>query len=173
MKTPSGEGVAVRGPVWKRLMATNAPASVIFVRLLVGLVFVSEGLQKFLFSAELGPGRFEKIGFAHPDLAYGVAGLELACGALVVLGLATRAAALPLIMVMLTAMVITKLPILLGHDLGGFHVRQLSRYGFWAMAHEARTDWAMLMGSVYLLIVGAGRLSLDARLAQSPPSRAG
>jgi putative oxidoreductase len=32
------------------------------------------------------------------------------------------------------------------------------------MTHESRTDWSMLLGSLFLLIVGAGPRSLDARL---------
>ena len=81
-------------------------------------------------------------------------------------GLATRLAAIPLAVVMLAALATTKLPILLGHDLWGFQVRSLPRYGFWAMAHEARTDCAMLLASVFLLIVGGGRWSMDAWLAR-------
>jgi len=152
---------------WQRVFATRAPASVILIRLLVGFVFVSEGLQKFLYPGDVGTGRFEKIGFAAPDaMANLVACFEVACGAMLVLGLLTRTATIPLIVVMLTAIVTTKLPILVGHDLWGLHVRRLSRYGFWAMAHEARTDWAMLLGSIFLLIVGGGRYSIDARLVR-------
>jgi len=160
------------GSSWQHLCTTRAPASVILIRLMVGLVFVSEGVQKFLFAAELGAGRFERIGFAQPNVAYLVACVEVTCGVLLVLGLLTRLAAIPLIIVMLTAITTTKLPILLGHDLWGFQVRKLSEYGFWAMAHEARTDWAMLLGSVFLLIVGAGRFSIDARLFRCRPSSA-
>lgn len=159
------------GTAWRRIVATRAPASVVLIRLLVGTVFVSEGLQKFIFPAELGPGRFEKMGFAQPNVAYLVACFEAACGALLVIGLATRAAALPLIVVMITAIVTTKLPILVGHDLWGFHVRKLSQYGFWAIVHEARTDWAMLLGSIYLLIVGGGRWSIDAGLDRGQRQR--
>jgi uncharacterized membrane protein YphA (DoxX/SURF4 family) len=43
-------------------------------------------------------------------------------------------------------------------------IPMLFKSGFWAMAHEARTDWAMLLGSIFLLVVGAGPWSLDARL---------
>lgn len=153
--------------VWKRILATQAPACVILIRLMVGLVFVSEGIQKFTYPGDVGVGRFEKIGLAAPEvLAYFVACFEIACGALVTLGLFTRLAAIPLIVIMLTAIVTTKLPILVGHDLWGFHVRDLSRYGFWSMAHAARTDWAMLLGSVFLLIVGGGPWSMDDRLAR-------
>lgn len=87
-------------------------------------------------------------------------------GALVLLGLAARAAVLPLIAIMLTAITTMKLPILLGGALGPFHVQDLADSGFWAMAHEARTDWSMLLGSLFMLVVGSGRWSLDDRLAR-------
>jgi uncharacterized membrane protein YphA (DoxX/SURF4 family) len=63
-------------------------------------------------------------------------------------GLLTRLAAIPLIVIMLTAICTTKFPLLL-------------HKGFWAMAHDARTDWSMLLGSVFLLVMGAGRWSID------------
>ena len=90
--------------------------------------------------------------------------MELVCGALILVGLATRAAAVPLIVTMVVAIVATKIPILLGRDWWIFHVADLSRYGFFSFLHETRTDWAMLMGSLFLLAVGAGRWSLDAKL---------
>jgi uncharacterized membrane protein YphA (DoxX/SURF4 family) len=137
----------------KRLAATGAPAAVILVRLMVGAVFLSEGIQKFLFPADVGAGRFATIGFPSPEIvATLVASFEIACGALVLIGLFTRLAAVPLIVIMLTAIATTKIPILTEH-------------GFWKMAHEARTDWSMLLGSVFLLIVGAGRISIDAKLS--------
>jgi uncharacterized membrane protein YphA (DoxX/SURF4 family) len=138
----------------KKLLSTSAPTAVLLVRLLVGAVFLSEGIQKFLFPLEAGAGRFEKIGFGSPELvAQFVACFEIIGGSLVLLGLATRAAVIPLMIIMLTAIVTTKIPI-------------LQQQGFWKMAHEARTDWAMLLGSVFLLIVGAGKWSLDARIVQ-------
>jgi len=63
---------------------------------------------------------------------------EIVAGLMVTLGVLTRAAALPLVVVMLVAIVTTKLPILVGHDIGPFRVRSLDTYGFWSMAHEAR-----------------------------------
>jgi uncharacterized membrane protein YphA (DoxX/SURF4 family) len=121
---------------------------------MVGAVFLSEGIQKFLFPADVGAGRFAKIGFDDPEfVARFVACFEIACGVLVLLGLLTRAAVIPLIAIMLTALAMTKLPI-------------LQQSGFWKMAHEARTDWSMLLGSVFLLIVGAGPWSLDATLSR-------
>jgi putative oxidoreductase len=137
----------------KRLISTNAPAAVLLIRLMVGAVFVSEGIQKFLFPAEVGAGRFAKIGIPSPEIAAPFVGcFEIACGALVILGLLTRLAVIPLIVVMLTAIATTKIPILMND-------------GFWKMAHEGRTDWSMLLGLTFLLIVGAGRLSVDAHLS--------
>jgi uncharacterized membrane protein YphA (DoxX/SURF4 family) len=102
-----------------------------------------------LFPAEVGAGRFATIGFQSPEfVAAFVACFEIACGTLVLLGLATRFTVVPLIIIMLTAIAITKIPIFL-------------KDGFWKMAHEGRTDWSMLLGSIFLLIAGAGPLSLD------------
>jgi hypothetical protein len=33
------------------------------------------------------------------------------------------------------------------------------------MLHDSRTDWAMLLGSIFLLIKGGGRWSLDKKIA--------
>jgi putative oxidoreductase len=138
-----------------RLMATHAPAATVLIRLMVGAVFLSEGIQKFLFVADVGAGRFEKIGFSSPEAtAQFVACFEIACGGLVLLGLLTRIAVVPLIVIMLVAIASTKIPI-------------FQEKGFWKMAHDARTDWAMLLGSLYLLFVGAGRLSCDSQLFTS------
>lgn len=142
----------------------SAPAATILIRLMVGTVFLSEGIQKFLYPADVGAERFARIGIPYPEMLGPLVGtIEIGCGALVMLGLFTRLAVLPLLAVMVVALVTTKLPILLGHDLGPFQVRQLGRYGFWSMAHEARTDFAMTMGSLFLLLVGAGPISLDAQ----------
>jgi len=72
---------------------------------------------------------------------------------------------------MCVALISTKLPILLGHGLWRFSLSKLASYGFWSMAHEARTDFAMLLGSIFLLIVGAGAWSLDVRLASNSLQR--
>ncbi len=86
------------------------------------------------------------------------------CGALLILGLLTRLAAIPLIIDISTAIVSTKIPMLLGHGFWGFALAKLPRYGFLSMMHEARTDFSMLLGLLFLLIVGAGAWSVDARL---------
>jgi uncharacterized membrane protein YphA (DoxX/SURF4 family) len=147
-------------------MTTTAPASVILIRIAVGAVFLSEGIQKFLFPNELGAGRFIKIGIPAPEVMGPFVGtVEIVCGSLIIVGLLTRLAAIPIIIDMCVALISTKLPILLGHGFWRFSLSKLSSYGFWSMAHEARTDFAMLLGSILLLIVGAGAWSLDAQLA--------
>jgi putative oxidoreductase len=151
---------------FKQLIDTNAPRAVILIRLVVGWVFLSEGIQKFLYSAENGAGRFARIGIPSPEVMGPFVGVvEILCGALVMVGLLTRLAAIPLIIDMLVAILSTKVPILLGHGFWGFSLRTLPYYGFWGMFHEARTDFAMLFGSIFLLIVGGGLWSMDARLS--------
>src|ERR1035441_7896559 len=149
-----------------RILATQAPCSTVLIRLIVGGTFLSEGIQKFLFVDELGVGRFVKIGIPHPELmAPFVGGCEIVCGALLILGLLTRLVAIVMIINISVAILSTKIPLLLGHGLWMFNLPKANSYGFWSMIHEARTDFAMLLGGIFLLIVGAGCLSLDAILA--------
>ncbi len=146
------------------LVSASAPAATVLIRIMVGAVFLTEGIQKFLYPAEVGAGRFAKIGIPQAELLGPFVGsVEIVCGTLVILGLFTRIAVVPLLGVMAVAFVTTKLPILLGQDLGPFQVRQLSYYGFWGFTHESRTDFSMVMGSLFLLLAGPGRLSLDER----------
>jgi putative oxidoreductase len=150
----------------RRLIATQAPAATILVRLLVGAVFFTEGIQKFLYPADLGAGRFAKIGIPAPQIMGPfVGGVETICGALLIIGFLTRFAAIPLIIDISVAILSTKIPILLGREFLGFALPKLQNYGFWSMAHEARTDFCMLLGALFLLIVGAGKIfSVDAHL---------
>jgi len=158
-------GAAMRR--WADLLQTRAEGWTILVRLMVGLVvFFPEGIQKFLFPEILGAGRFANIGIPYPELMGPFVGtVEVTCGVLIILGFLTRPAAVPLIIIMVTAIVSTKLPTWTGRDLWIFHVTKIARYGFWSMAHEARDDFLMLLGSLYLLIAGAGQWSVDAALA--------
>jgi putative oxidoreductase len=133
-----------------KLLTTTTPPAVVLVRLLVGAVFLSEGIQKFLFPAALGVGRFAKIGIPWPEFTAPFVGVvEIGCGLLILIGLGTRLAAIPLIINMLVAIATTKIPMLL-------------KSGFWSTAHEARADWSMFLGAIFLLIVGGGAWSLDA-----------
>ncbi len=148
-----------------RIVATDAPTAVILIRLMVGAVFFSEGVQKFLYPGEVGAGRFAKIGIPSPEVMAPFVGVvEIVCGLLLIVGLLTRLAAIPLIIDMLVAILSTKIPILLGHGFWGFSLRKTAYGGFWGMAHEARTDFCMLLGALFLLIVGAGAWSIDERL---------
>jgi len=161
--------------ILRRILATRAPCSVVLIRLVVGGTFLSEGIQKFLFPDVLGVGRFAKIGIPYSEVMAPFVGVfEIGCGALLVLGLLTRLAAVPMIVNIFVAILSTKIPILLGHGFWMFHLPKVSSYGFWSMMHEARTDFAMLLGGIFLLIVGAGCFSFDALLAgccrpTSPP----
>ena len=146
----------------KKLLITNGPFATLFIRIAVGSVFLSEGIQKFLFPEARGVGRFERMGYEAAELIAPFVGVfEILCGALILVGLFTRYAAIPIIIIMITAIVTTKIPILLGEDFLGFKVRELSTYGFWSMAHESRTDFSMLMGALFLLVMGGGRGSAD------------
>lgn len=149
------------------LHATHAPAATLLVRILVGAVFLSEGIQKFLYVKELGVGRFATIGIPHPQLlAPFVGGVEILAGVLVILGLCTRPAALALLINISVAIVSTKIPMLLGHGFWLFSLPKLHAYGFWSMAHEARTDFCMWLGCLFLIIVGAGPVSGDAAISR-------
>ena len=133
--------------------------SILLIRILVGWVFLSEGIQKFLFPAALGAGRFAKIGIPSPQvLAPFVGAVEIVFGALILIGLFTRWATLPLLVDIAVALFTTKL-ILLGKN------------GIWSTLHEARTDVSMLLGLLFLLIVGGGSLALDAKLCSRRENR--
>ncbi len=150
-----------------RLLRTHAGAATILIRIIVGGVFFAEGVQKFLYPDALGVGRFAKIGIPAPAVMAPFVGVvETVCGALVILGLCTRLAAIPLLINISVAILSTKIPILLGHGFWAFTLMKLDRYGIWSMIHEARTDFSMWLGLIYLLIVGAGRVSFDTLLAR-------
>ncbi len=125
-------------------------AAILLIRVLVGWVFLAEGIQKFLFPATLGVGRFAKIGIPKPEIMAPFVGVvEIACGVLVIAGLLTRLASIPLLIDICVAIATTKLA-------------ELPKIGFWATAHDARTDFSMLFGLIFLLIAGGGRLAADA-----------
>jgi putative oxidoreductase len=121
----------------------------LLLRLLVGWVFLAEGIQKFLFPAALGAGRFARIGIPVPQFTGPFVGVvEIVCGALLIAGLFTTLAAVPLLIDIAVAIATTKIPMLL-------------KQGFWAAMHEARTDFCMLLGLIAIALLGAGGLSLD------------
>jgi putative oxidoreductase len=140
----------------RNVFDSGAPSSavlrgVILIRLMVGWVFLSEGIQKFLFPAALGVGRFIKIGIPAPQFFAPFVGVvEIVCGAFLIVGLLTRLAAITLLIDIGVAIATTKIPM-------------LGKAAFWGTMHEARTDFCMLLGLIFLLIAGSGRLSLDER----------
>jgi uncharacterized membrane protein YphA (DoxX/SURF4 family) len=128
---------------------------VILIRMIVGLIFLSEGIQKFLFPDLLGPGRFEKIRFSDPAFwAYFTATFEIICSLMILIGLFTKIAAIPLFIIMVIAFISTKLPLLLDK-------------GFWVMAHEYRIDSAMTLLLIYLILSGGGSWSFDSKFVKS------
>lgn len=148
-----------------RLLRADAPPQAVLIRFVVGLVFASEGIQKFLYASSQGAGRFAKIGIPAPELMGPFVGVvEIVCGTMLLLGLATRFAALPLAIDMVVALASTKLPILLGRGYWIFAHSFAPKAGFWSFLHESRTDMSMLCGSLFLALVGADRFSLDHRL---------
>jgi putative oxidoreductase len=135
----------------KKFPFYNFPGNII-IRLLAGLVFLSEGIQKLLFPVADGAGRFARIGIPHPQFFGPFTGTtEIICGTLLVIGLLTRLAAVPLLIVIFTAIYTTKIPIFVDK-------------GFWAAAHDGRADFSMLMCLIFLLIYGAGKYSADSKL---------
>jgi putative oxidoreductase len=136
------------------ILRSTAPSATALIRVMVGWVFLSEGIQKFLFPAALGVGRFAKIGIPAPQFFGPFVGVvEIVCGAFLIVGLVTRLASIPLLIDILVAIATTKIPM-------------LAKSEFWAMMHEARTDFCMLLGLIFLLIVGSGTLSFDDRLSR-------
>jgi len=118
-------------------------------RVIVGLVFLTEGIQKYMFPELLGTGRFLKIGFGNPAFwSYFTGSFEIVCGSFVLLGLLTRLASIPMFIIMIVAFVTTKYPLLV-------------EKGFWIFAHEYRTDFAMTMLLLLILLYGGGGISLD------------
>jgi Predicted membrane protein len=133
----------------RRLLQTTSDKSIILIRLLVGCVFLSEGIQKILFNEILGAGRFQEIGIPAPHFWGPFVGkVEICCGILILIGLLTRLASIPLIVIILVALATTKFDIYLDK-------------GFWELLHASRTDWSMLLGSIFLFIKGGGYFSLD------------
>ncbi|MGB5151597.1 MAG: DoxX family protein [Mycobacterium sp.] len=149
-----------------QVTATRASGAVVLIRLYVGLIFVGEGILKFLRPETLGSGRFEKAGipagafFANLDGVF-----EIICGVMILAGLLVRLATLPMIVDMIGALVITKVPLLWGS--APLYPKE---GGFWDFFHEGRLEIAMLCGSIFLLIVGAGGYSLDGRMKRAGAS---
>ena len=136
----------------------------ILIRVIVGIVFVTEGILKFVHPGELGAGRFAHIGLPFPNVSAPLAGaIEIAGGAAVILNLYAGEAAILLLLVIITALITTKIPILLGRHLGPFAPPKLEHYGLLSFLHEARTDLSMLFGLAAILLDRGLRLGRKRR----------
>lgn len=141
--------------MFNKIIQTDHSKTTIIIRFIVGAVFLSEGIQKFLFPVIRGAGRFEKIGLPSPEFLGAFVGtFEILCGVLILMGFLTRLASIPLIIIMLVAFGTTKADV-------------LANQGFWEMMHGSRTDWSMLLASIFLLIKGSGYWSFDYKLFNS------
>jgi putative oxidoreductase len=148
---------------WIFVPPDTAPRSTLLVRVMAGSVFLSEGILKFVYTNQ-GVGRFTKLGLPFPDLtANFVASLEIVGGLLLITGLLTRAIAIPFIIEMIVAILSTKISLYLGTSPLPLPPAP-PKIGFWAVAHEIRSDYAQIVSCAFLLIVGAGPWSLDAFL---------
>lgn len=135
--------------MFQKIILTDDSKTTIIIRFIVGIVFLSEGVQKFLFPLIRGAGRFEKIGLPYPEFIGSFVGtFEILCGILILIGLFTRLASIPTLIIMIVAIATTK-------------VEVLAIDGFWQMMHGSRTDWAMFLGSLFLIIKGGGKWSVD------------
>lgn len=148
--------------MFQKILSTDNSKTTIIIRLMVGAVFLSEGIQKFVFPAIRGFGRFESMGFPNPEFWGNFVGaFEIVCGVLILMGFFTKGAASAMLVNMSVAIIITKIPVVFGESFEPFVLRELKTYGFWSMAHEMRTDFAMWLGSFFLLIKGGGKYSVD------------
>ncbi|MCC5816154.1 MAG: DoxX family protein [Leptospira sp.] len=139
----------------QKILSTDFSRTTILIRLMVGSVFLSEGIQKFLYPAIRGAGRFEKIGLPNPEFLGSFVGFfEIACGFAILIGFLTRLSAIPTLIIMLVAIATTKSAV-------------FQDEGFWVMMHGSRTDWAMLLGSIFLILRGGGKWSVDGKVNQS------
>lgn len=137
-----------------KILNTENDSKLIYIRIITGLIFISEGLQKYLIVSMLGPSYFEEIGFGHPMFWARFAGaFEISCGILILIGLVTRLASIPLLVIMITAFFTTKLPLLLDK-------------GFLTFAHEYRIDFSLTLLLILLIIYGGGKWSADLKILQ-------
>ena len=146
----------------QRLLASGAPPATVWIRLALGFVFFTSGIVKFLFENQ-GPLRFHKLGIPAPEATAAFVGaVEIAAAILLIAGLVTRLAASALVVDMLVAIATSKWPLLFGA--GPEPIGAPPKTGLWAFAYAARLDLTMLLCALFLVVAGAGALSVDAWL---------
>jgi uncharacterized membrane protein YphA (DoxX/SURF4 family) len=143
----------------------DGPRSVLLLRLMVGGVFFWEGVLKFVYVNQ-GVGRFTKLGMPFPAFTADFVGcLEIVGGLLLLLGLLTRLIAIPFVIEMIVAMLSTKISLYKGTSPLPLPPSP-PQIGFWAVLHEIRSEYAQIMVTLYLLINGPGKWSIDALLGK-------
>ena len=148
----------------------TAPDATLLLRIMAGSVFLWEGILKFVY-ANQGVGRFTKLGMPFPAVTASFVGtLEIVGGSLLLLGLATRLIAIPLVIEMVVAILSTKISLFLGTSPLPLPPA-LPTVGIWAVLHEVRSEWAQLLVCAFLFRAGPGRLSVDALLARGDERR--
>ena len=149
--------------VWMINPPTDGPKSTLILRLMAGGVFFWEGLLKFVY-ANQGVGRFTKLGLPFPHFTAALIGyLEIVGGLLLLSGLMTRLIAIPFVAEMIVAILSTKISLYLGTSPLPLPPAP-PQFGFWAMLHEVRSEYAQMLTTIFLLVNGPGRWSLDAVL---------
>jgi|AntDeeMinimDraft_5_1070356.scaffolds.fasta_scaffold09273_1 uncharacterized membrane protein YphA (DoxX/SURF4 family) len=146
----------------QKLIKTDRASTTILIRLMVGAVFFSEGIQKFIFPQQRSTDQFEILGFAEAEImAHYVGVFEVLAGILILMGLFTRGGALITLVITTTAIIITNMIVVVGESFYPSALTELQTHGFWGIAPEVHTDWGMWLGSLFLLLKGGGRWSAD------------
>jgi putative oxidoreductase len=152
---PNREIMKKESNIKSQILNTGDDRKIIIIRLIVGLIFISEGIQKFVIVTAFGPAFFKDIGFTHPLFwTYFTGAFEISCGVLILFGLLTRLASIPLLIIMITAFITTKLPL-------------LSFKGIWTFLHEYSIDFSLTLQLILLIIFGGGKWSVDLKFLRS------
>jgi uncharacterized membrane protein YphA (DoxX/SURF4 family) len=131
----------------------------ILIRVIVGLAFLFDGVLKFARPGELGAERLAALGLPLPyQLAQAAGGIEIAGGAAILLNLYAGDAALVLLAITVSALIGTKIPILLGRPLGPFAPAKLDNYGWLSFFDAARADLCLAFSLLAILIDSGIRL---------------
>lgn len=133
----------------ERILTTEPNKTFLLIRVMVGFYFLIGGVLKFMYPELQNAGYFANLGISPADtIANIISTIEIICGLMILIGLFTRIATIPLLIAISITVLVGKSPILFEE-------------GFWLMAHISRIDFAMFMGCIFLLINGSGFWSAD------------